>query len=274
MRPPVLCLAALIAAPCAAQAQRAPSYDVYAVSYATIPSFPVAGLVAGADTARRMDIQMMVWLIRGEGHTILVDAGFYRDKFVKRWKPRDYVRPSDAVAALGVKPEDVTDIIISHMHWDHADGADLFPTARVWIQREEFDHYTNAATRYGGADTADATMMVRLDSLGRVSKVDGDAREILPGVRVYTGGKHTFQSQYVSVPTRAGTVVLASDNAYLSENLERRRPIAQTLDSVSNLAAQARMKTIASSERLIVPGHDPLVFVRFPAPGKGVAKIE
>ncbi|MDQ6831518.1 MAG: N-acyl homoserine lactonase family protein [Gemmatimonadota bacterium] len=263
--------AALLAA---AARPTAPVYDVYAVSYAIIPGFPVAGLVAGADTSRRADIQMMVWLVRGNGHTMLLDAGFYRDKFMKRWKPRDYVRPSEAIAKLGLKPEDVTDVVISHMHWDHADGADLFPNAKIWIQREEFDHYTNAATRFGGADSLDATMMLRLDSLGRVMKVAGDDQEILPGIRVYTGGKHTWQSQYASVPTASGTVVLASDNAYLYENLERHRPIAQTLDSLSNLAAQERMKTIASNVRFIVPGHDPLVFVKFPKPGNGIAKIE
>ena len=65
----------------------------------------------------------------------------------------------------------------------------------------------------------------------RIKLVDGDDREILPGVRVYTGGRHTFASQYVGVRTRAGTVVLASDNAYLYENLEGKLAIAQTLDA-------------------------------------------
>jgi hypothetical protein len=76
------------------------------------------------------------------------------------------------------------------------------------------------------------------------------------------------------VRTAAGTVVIASDNLYLYENLDRRRPIAQTLDSLSNLAAQDRMKRLASAPRLIVPGHDPAVFVRFATPGNGVARIQ
>jgi glyoxylase-like metal-dependent hydrolase (beta-lactamase superfamily II) len=109
---------------------------------------------------------------------------------------------------------------------------------------------------------------------GRVQLVDGDAREILPGITVYTGGKHTFASQYAGVRTAKGTVVLASDNAYLYENLDRHRPIAQTLDSTSNLAAQERMKRLASSPRLIVPGHDPAVFERFKGPLPGIVKIE
>jgi hypothetical protein len=73
-----------------------------------------------------------------------------------------------------------------------------------------------------------------------VSLVPGDAQEIFPGITCYTGGKHTFQSQYVGVNTKAGMVILASDNMYLYENLEKHVPIAQTLDAVSNLHAQDR----------------------------------
>jgi len=258
-------------------AQSQATYEVYAVRYATLPAFPVRALVAGADSARRLDIAMIVWVLRGPaGRTVLVDAGFYRDTFILEWKPADFVRPTDAIAALGIRPEDVTDIIISHVHWDHLDGADLFPRARLWIQRAEYEYYVGAggAVLHRGIDPLDAAMLARLRTAGRVMLVEGDDREVLPGIRVYTGGRHTWASQFVGVRTRAGTAVIASDNLYLYENLERRRPIAQTLDSTSNLAAQARMAGLASSPRLIVPGHDPAVFERFPTPGRGVARIE
>jgi glyoxylase-like metal-dependent hydrolase (beta-lactamase superfamily II) len=75
------------------------------------------------------------------------------------------------------------------------------------------------------------------------------------------------------VSTASGTVVLASDNAYLYENFDRRRPIAQTLDSLSNLAAQQRMLRLAGDLARVLPGHDPAVFTRFPEPGGGVARI-
>src|SRR5439155_1328016 len=110
-----------------------PAYEVFAIRYATIERFATSGLIAGADPARREDIAMMVWLARMPGRNVLMDAGFYRGKFVTRWKPKDFERPSVAIARVGLKPEDVTDLIISHIHWDHADGADLFPNARVWI---------------------------------------------------------------------------------------------------------------------------------------------
>lgn len=279
VRRAVLALAVLTA--CAAPARHgnsaSPVAEVYAIRYGTLRNFPVASLVAGADTARRMDIALMVWLIkRPDGHTTLVDAGFYRDKFMQRWKPADYVRPSDAVRAAGFRPEDITDVIVSHVHWDHMDGIDLFPNARIWIQREEYAHHVDDSGRSldRAADSLDAAMLAGLKRAGRVQLIEGDAQEVMPGIRVYLGGKHTFASQYVSASTAQGTVVIASDNAYLYENLAKHAPIGQTLDAASNLRAQERMRQLASSARLIVPGHDPEVFLRFPTPGHGVAKIE
>jgi glyoxylase-like metal-dependent hydrolase (beta-lactamase superfamily II) len=249
---------------------------VYAVRYGTLRAFPVAALVAGADTARRADVALMVWLVRRpDGRNVLVDAGFYREKFLARWKPADYRRPSDAVRAAGVAPEEVTDLVVSHVHWDHVDGADLFPNARVWIQRAEYEHHVDPAgrARDRAVDSVDAAMLDGLRRAGRVRLVDGDAREVLPGLTLYTGGRHTFASQYAAVRTARGTVVLASDNAYLYENLAARTPIAQTLDSASNRRAQERMLRLAGRLGAVVPGHDAEVFARFPSPGGGVARV-
>jgi glyoxylase-like metal-dependent hydrolase (beta-lactamase superfamily II) len=268
----------VIAGMAGGQTEARPRYDVYAIRYATIPDFPVAGLVKGADRARKLDIAMMVWLIRGNGRNILVDSGFYRDQFFKQWTVRDFVKPSEAVSLLGLKPEEITDVIITHMHWDHADGMDLFPKARIWVQKDEFSYYTGEAWQqkgtHGGIDPDDVLAIVKLNMEGRVGLVNGDVQEIIPGIICYTGGKHTFQSQYVGVSTEQGTVVLASDNMYLYENLDKHVPIGASLDFDSNLRAQDRMKQLASSPRLIIPGHDPAVFARFPQVRKGVAKIE
>ena len=268
------CAAAIVGLSAAQHA--APVYDVYAIRYATVQNYKASGLIDGADTSRRLDLAMTVWLLKGpDGRNVLVDAGFYRDNFVRQWKPVDFMKPSEAVARAGVKPEDVTDVIISHVHWDHLDGVDLFPKARIWIQREEFDHHLDSAgtVKDRAINAADAKMLADLAKAGRVMLVDGDAKEIIPGIRVYTGGKHTFASQLATVNTASGTVVIASDNMYMYENMAKHVPIAQTLDRESNLRTQDRMKTLASNPRLIVPGHDPEVFVRFPDPGNGIAHI-
>jgi len=261
-----------------ASAQSKPAYEVFAIRYATLPDFPVAELVAGADPARKLDIAMMIWLLRGNGRNILVDSGFYRDHFFSEWKVSDFIKPSDALQPLGVKPDDITDVIITHMHWDHADGMDLFLKARIWIQKDELQYYAGEAWQskdtHGGIDPDDVLTLVRLNTEGRVGLVDGDGQEIIPGVTCYTGGRHTYASQYVGVNTAAGTVVLASDNMYLYENLEKHVPIAATLDAVSNLRAQDRMKQIAANPKLIVPGHDPAVMTKFPLVAPGVVRIQ
>ena len=268
----------LLATTTAALSQSKPQYEVYAIRYATIPDFPVAELVQGADPARKLDIAMLIWLVRGHGHTILVDSGFYRDHFFKEWHVNDYVKPSDAIAKVGLKPEDITDVVITHMHWDHADGMDLFPKARIWIQKQEFEYYTGEAWQakdtHGGIDPDDVLALVKLNTEGQVSLVDGDAREIIPGITCYIGGKHTYASQFVGVNSSAGTVVLASDNVYLYENLEKHVPIAATLDAASNLRAQDRMKQLATSPRLIIPGHDPAVMTNFPTAAPGIVRIQ
>jgi glyoxylase-like metal-dependent hydrolase (beta-lactamase superfamily II) len=261
-----------------AQKEQKPLYEVYALRYAVLPDFPVADLVKGADRSRKMDVAMMVWLVKGNGRNILVDSGFYHDQFFKEWKVKDFVRPSEALAPLGVKPEEITDVIITHMHWDHVDGIDLFPKATIWIQKDEYTYYAGEAWQqphtHGGIDPDDVLEIVKLNVQGRVKLVNGDSQEIIPGVTCYIGGKHTWQSQHVSVDSKAGKIVLASDNMYLFENLEKHAPIATTLDSDSNLRAQDRMKQIASDPKLIIPGHDPAVLERFPKIAPNIARID
>ncbi len=268
-------IAALIcAAPLAAQ----PNYEIYAIKYATLKAFPLGGLVEGEDRNQRLDIGMYIFLVKGGGKNILFDCGFYRPQFMRQWKPADYEIPSAAVERAGVKAADITDVIISHIHWDHADGFDLFPNAKVWIQKEEIEYYAGEAWDGGkkrtAADPDDILGLVKMNTEARLGLVKGDAQQILPGITAYIGGKHTYQSQFIGVKTAAGTVVLASDNVYMYMNLEKHKPIAATLDRESNLRAQDRMKDLAANPKLIVPGHDPAVMKNFPEVAPGVVRIQ
>ncbi len=262
---PVLLLLATVHAIGLAQP---PDYEVYAVSYGQIPDFRVSGLVAGADPERRMDVEMMIWVLRSPERVVLVDAGFYRPHYFERWTLENFRRPSESLKDLGIDPSQVSDIVITHMHWDHVDGADLFPNAKVWVQQAEYEYYAGRAwqqtpRRTGGVDPADIRMLLDLNLEGRLRLVDGN-QEILPGIRVHIGGKHTYESQYVEVATRSGAVVIASDNVYLYENLELGVPIAATFDSESNLRAQRHMRELVGKLELLIPGHDPAVLGRFP----------
>src|ERR1043165_292032 len=124
-----------------AQTATPTTYQVYALRYATYPNFPVAGLVAGADKDRKTDIAMTIWLLKGSnGKNILVDTGCYHDQLVKGNSLTDFIKPSELLTQVDLKPEQITDVIITHMHWDHADGMDLFPNAKVWVQKDEYGY--------------------------------------------------------------------------------------------------------------------------------------
>ncbi|MCX6616919.1 MAG: N-acyl homoserine lactonase family protein, partial [Acidobacteria bacterium] len=217
-------------------------------------------------------------LVRSAGRNILVDSGFYHNQLFRQYPVIDYVKPTDALKRLGIKPDDITDLVITHMHADHADGVELFPKARIWIQKDELEYYAGKAWQsektHGGIEPDDVLVLVKLNVQGRVRLIEGDAREIIPGVTCYTGGRHTYASQFLAVNTSAGIVVLASDDVPLYENLDKHVPSAATSDPVSNLRVQDRMKQLAASPRLIIPGHDPAVMTRFPQTMPGVARIQ
>ncbi|MFN8583499.1 MAG: N-acyl homoserine lactonase family protein, partial [Gemmatimonadaceae bacterium] len=199
----------------------------------------------------------------------------HRQKFIDQWKVPDFVAPDEALRRAGIDPGRVTDIVLSHIHWDHADGVDLFPRARLWLQRDEFEYYVgpNGEPLKPAIDRDVASTLRDAMRCGRVQLIDSSGVEVFPGIRVFTGGKHTYASEWMAVTTATGPIVLASDNAYLYENFERQVPIAQTLDPESNLRAQAAMRALAGSLERVVPGHDPQVFTRFPQAGPGAVRI-
>jgi glyoxylase-like metal-dependent hydrolase (beta-lactamase superfamily II) len=269
-----LLLSALLAAAPAAT----PDYSIEAIRYASIRGFPVADLVMGAPADEKLDIAMVVWLIRGGGHNVLFDSGFHRDKWLKEFPSlADYVRPDEAVRLAGVKPEEITDVVISHAHWDHMGGIDLFPKATIWIQRQEFAYYTGDAWQpngeHGGIDPEDTIALERINTEGRLRLLDGDGTDVLPGIRAYTGARHTFASEYLRVDGEP-PFVLASDNCYLYRNLAEHKAGAtfSDADRAANVANQSRMVELAGSADRVVPGHDPLQFQKYPTKGR-VAKI-
>jgi glyoxylase-like metal-dependent hydrolase (beta-lactamase superfamily II) len=177
------------------------------------------------------------------------------------------------VKLAGVQPDEITDIVVSHAHWDHMGGIDLFPKAIIWIQKEEFRYYTGeawqAGGKHGGIDPDDVQALVRLNTEGRVRLIGGDDVKIFPGIRAYIGGRHTYASQY---PLVEGTpsFVLASDNTYLYRNLEAHMASAtfSDTDHAANIKNQERMIQLAGSIDRVIPGHDALQFQKFPTQGR------
>jgi glyoxylase-like metal-dependent hydrolase (beta-lactamase superfamily II) len=255
-----------------------PEYSIQAIRYGTLRSEPISNFVIGTPKGPTLDAVFVFWLIRGDGRNILFDSGFHRQHWFREENIADYLRPDEALRLAGLAPEEITDVVISHAHWDHLGGIDLFPKATVWIQKEEFRYYTTDAWQpgghHGGIDPEDVQQLVRLNTEGRLRLVDGDNIEIIPGIRAYTGSRHTFASQYLRVEGNP-PFVLASDNVYLYRNLADHKPSAtfSEADHPANLKQQERMIQLAGSADRVVPGHDPLQFQKFPTEGR-VAKIK
>src|ERR1700692_644965 len=256
-----------------------PDYSIEAIRYGVSPGIPVGALVVGGPKDEKVDVDFVVWLIRGGGRNILFDSGFHRERWPKQWTVTDYLRPDEAVRQAGVKPEDVTDVVVSHAHWDHMGGIDLFPKATVWIQKDEFRYYTDEAWQPGGnhdgIDPDDVQQLVRLNTQGRLRLVDGDSVEIFPGIRAYTGARHTFASQYLRVGGNP-PFVLASDNCYLYRNLSEHKASAtfSDADHAANIKNQERMVQLAGGDPdRVIPGHDALQFQKYPTQGR-IAKIK
>jgi glyoxylase-like metal-dependent hydrolase (beta-lactamase superfamily II) len=264
---------AAIVAPVLLAAVPTPDYTIDAIRLADSPGDAVAEMVIGAPKGERIDSIYALWLIRGGGRVILFDSGFHRARWFKEWTITDYLAPDKAVALAGVAPEQVTDIVISHAHWDHLGGIDLFPKATIWIQKDEYGYYTGEAWQpvgdHGGIDPDDIQELVRLNTLGRVRLVSGDDIEIFPGIRAYTGGRHTYASQYLRVEGQP-PFVLASDNVYLYRNLIEHKPSAtfSEQDYPANLRNQTRMIELAGSIDRVLPGHDALQTQKFPTDGR------
>ena len=274
LRAPILFIALFAFLPARAAT---PDYSIQAIRYANSPGDSVADLVMGAPKDEKIDTVYVIWLIRGGGRNILLDSGSHLQKWFK-YGMTDYLRPDEAVKLAEVKPDEITDVVISHAHWDHMGGMRFFPKAVVWIQKEEFRYYTGEAWQkggnHGGIDPEDVQELVRLNTAGRLRLVDGDNVEIFPGIRAFTGARHTYASQYLRVEGHP-TFVLASDSVYLYRNLAEHKAsdTFSEADYPANIKNQERMIQLAGSPDRVVPGHDALQFEKFPTQGR-VAKIK
>jgi glyoxylase-like metal-dependent hydrolase (beta-lactamase superfamily II) len=251
------------------------TYEVYGLKFATNGKVPVSAVAVGAVSKDSVQICYMLWALKGSaGKTILVDAGF-TDTVSMRLS--GYVRPDQALAKINIQPADVSDIILTHPHTDHLNGIDLFPAAMIWMQRDDYNYFVGAAWQKGGATTgfkkSDVSKLVQRNLDKKLTLVHGDNLEIIPGIRVFIGSKHTYESQFLLVSTNSGDVVIASDNSWFYYNLLNDLPIPMTFDSKGYIQNLKRMKSMVKNPDLIIPGHDPLVFSKFPKVVEGVVRI-
>jgi len=216
------------------------------------------------DAPHAMDY--FIWVLRSGDEVILVDTGYDQTEAASRDRPirRD---PREALAPLGLAAEDITTLIVTHLHYDHAGGLHLFPNATIHLQAAEMAFATGPCMCHDTLRmpfTADHICeAVKRVYSGRCVFHDGDG-QVADGVTVHCLGGHSRGLQAVRVRTDAGWLCLASDAAHYYENFLAEKPFPIVVDLQNMLDGFGKLHELASAPELIVPGHDPLVGKLFP----------
>jgi len=245
--------------------------EIYALRYATMsPRVPHMNFLQPDphDTGAQ-DLDYFVWLIRTPGRDILVDTGFNAEE--ARLRSRTIkLNPVEALAGFGVEAGTIRDVIVTHLHYDHAGNLDRFPGARFHLQEREMAYATGRCMCNGllrhPFSVEHVTQMVRHVYGDRVTFHSGDG-EIAPGVTVHRVGGHSDGLQVVRVDTARGPVVLASDAAHYYANLHRRSPFPIVYNIGDMAAGWETVERLAGHADRIIPGHDPIVAEIYPSVG-------
>jgi glyoxylase-like metal-dependent hydrolase (beta-lactamase superfamily II) len=252
-------------------------WEAFAVRYATHATRTRRESFMGLDPhdASPNPLDYYVWVLRNGPRVVLVDTGFDQAEAARRGRP--IIRlPCHGLAMLGIDAAAIEDVIITHLHYDHAGTIDGFPDARFFLQEAEMAYATGRCMTYEHLRlpySADhVCQLVQKVFAGRVAFVGGD-RELAPGLSVHLIGGHAKGVQAVRVRTRRGWIVLASDSSHYYENFLTYRPFIITLDVEATLRGFDRLRDLAESPDHIIPGHDPLVMRRYPAPEPHLADI-
>jgi glyoxylase-like metal-dependent hydrolase (beta-lactamase superfamily II) len=247
-------------------------HEVYAVRYAHHDRRSPENFIGGDPHDILQPLTYFVWAVTGPHGTFVVDTGF--DRAMAGRRGRTITAPvGEGLSALGIDPETVEQVIVTHLHYDHCGNHDLFPRARYHLQDIEMAYATGRCMCHAQIrvpfEEQDVVAMVRKVFADRVVFHDG-TDEIVPGLTLHHIGGHSKGLQCVRVKTRRGHVVLASDATHLYAHVEEGRVFPVTYSVAETLEGYTTLRRLAESPRHVVPGHDPQVLDRYPAARPGL----
>lgn len=205
-------------------------WELYVVEYARSRNQPVASLIAGAFEDGNMEVPFSFVLARSGDRNVLLDCGFMNDgggaEMAIRFDVPWWISPLRMLEEMGIGRDDISDIVLSHAHFDHMGSIGEFPKARLHIQKREYLSWMEAMAlprQYGFL-----TQVVHPDDLRtafdaslehRLGLIEGDRDNVLPGIHVRTGEGHTLGQQFIVVETTRGRIVVAGDCIYGARNI-------------------------------------------------------
>jgi glyoxylase-like metal-dependent hydrolase (beta-lactamase superfamily II) len=208
-------------------------WDVHVLEYARSKDQPLASLIQGALADGAVDLPFSFVLARRAGAVALVDSGFMREgsgeKMSVKFGIPEWISPLRLLGELGVTAADVTDIVISHAHFDHLGSIGKFPRAQIHVQKRELLSWVEMLAlppRFGYL-----TEIINPDDLRRafdaavehrLHLVDGDVDDLLPGLHVRLAPGHTIGQQFAIIETARGRLVVSGDCVYARRNLTGR----------------------------------------------------
>ncbi len=251
-------------------------FEVFAMRYAHLGNRHAGeNFLLGDPHEFASDLDYYVWVLRRGDCSFVIDTGFGKEAAARR--RRHWLRcPVESLRLLGINPDEVTDVIVTHLHYDHAGNLDRFPRARFHLQDRDMAYATGRcmchATLRHPFDLENMLQMVRHVYSDKVVFHDGDA-ELAPGLTLHRVGGHSAGLQIARVWTKRGWVVVAADAAHLYANFQQRRPFPVVYNVAEMLEGFNLIYKLADSPEHIVPGHDPLVMKHYPAATKELEGI-
>jgi glyoxylase-like metal-dependent hydrolase (beta-lactamase superfamily II) len=236
---------------------------VWCLQYATAPSVPATVVLAGAPPDARLDLPFAMCVAKSARHVVVMDAGYVNQELGKPFGAAGWTEYATLLGEIGLTPEQVDFVSISHMHFDHAGGTSRFPKAKFLVQRKELEYAAGALPHNSAAKGAfvaeDVIAMVQLNWQGRVVLVDGDVEGVVPGVDVYLTPGHTAGTMTTCLDTRKGRVCYSSDAVYTYRNIEEDIPLGLALNAGEAVESYKKIRRILRGG-VLIPGHEPRIF--------------